>query len=319
LSIFNLVLIVLFVVALGLAGLGSANPQVMVPVCLAFFALVFWLTYVMVRRQQKQAGNPESAEKNSPLTKVFSILGWIVLLFALTFLSNGASNKALVMPLMFVFFLAIFGLTYFGVRRGGASASGEDKPVSGSARLFRTIGLILGWVIVLIALSMAGAGSKNPGVMIPVMFLFFLLVFFGVYLHTRRHSHQENANPKNALITRRIFGSLLILLSVISPLQVVRTITGTPISPAILILLGVALVVLGGVAVKLITRGYNRSAVATIPGYIMLIIVSLIPGILVGKLGESSFSAFGSAYFGALFIAVLAWWGASLFRNPEAE
>jgi hypothetical protein len=319
LSIVNLALIIVFLASLACMGLASPMPQVVIPALFVFFAIVFWLIYVVVRRQQTHGHSETETPAARGFRKIVGVIVWVVVLGCLALMGLSSDHANVVVPALFVSFALIFLLVYLGVRKSGVSVSDNTRVEGSLTRNLRTVGLVLGWLIVLVAFSMGGLGSANKSVVVPAMFLFFVVVFAAVFMHTRRHSHQEVSNPKTVVLSRRSFGVVLFIISILTPLQVIKSVTRNPVAPGALIGLGIVMMILGAVSVYVILRGYSRSAGLVPVGYILLILISLIPGLSVMHLGETSFSSYASAYFGVLVMAVLSWWGASLFRNSEAE
>lgn len=186
----------------------------------------------------------------------------------------------------------------------------------------KTLGIIakiFGWVALFVALGSLGFATDNPKVGVPAYFVFFLLVFGAVYLYIMHHKKSEETSPEKVQLIYKTIGALLVIIAVITPDFLFRSAGFT--FQLYLLVAGVSaiLIILGAFTVKLINSGLNKSNIGlTILGYLLIIILSAIPAIIMVNY-DSSYNALGMAYWSAISIAILAWWGISLFSKKIEE
>lgn len=164
---------------------------------------------------------------------------------------------------------------------------------------------VLTWVILLAAFASLGFGTDNPGLMVPLYFIFFLVVFTLVFLYTKYKHRRTTVSTKRTEIIKKILGIVLVIAAVLTPFLFFRGIGFT--TGIYLMLTGVTIVIiaLAILAVRLINK---KHFLQTLIGYILLIILCSMPAILMMQY-DRSYHALGLAYYAALVLSVLAWSG----------
>jgi hypothetical protein len=175
---------------------------------------------------------------------------------------------------------------------------------------------ILGWIILLVAFGSLGFTSDNPAVGVPVFLVFFLLLFVLTYLYIKNHQKHQIKDIKYLNLFKKIAGAILLLLALFTPYFVFRTANFPFLSYLIVILTTAILIALGAFAVVMINSEKAKNLVSKILGYLILIIISAIPALLMMSY-DSSYNALGMAYYSAVLIAIFSWWGFSLFAAKE--
>ena len=175
---------------------------------------------------------------------------------------------------------------------------------------------ILGWIILLAAFGSLGFTSDNPAIGVPVFLVFFILVFVLTYLYIKNHNKHQVKDIKYIHLIKKIAGAVLLLLALFTPYFVFRTANFPFLSYLIIVLITGILVALGAFAVTMINSEKAKNTVSKLLGYLILIIISAIPAVLMMSY-DSSYNALGMAYYCAVLIAVFSWWGFSLFAAKE--
>lgn len=184
------------------------------------------------------------------------------------------------------------------------------------------IGKFIGLIVFILAFSMMGLASGKP-IMILAYAGFFVVVMAVIFMFVKRNQrHFEVVSPKNQKI-RKILGIVLVIAAAILPLLAVMNmrlfelgVETISITILAIVLLATIVLIAGGVfAVSLINNADNNKQ-KKILGYIVLIILSAIPALLVIK-NDRTTTGIGSAYYLAVLVSVLSWWGFNLYSNKE--
>ncbi|MBN1948808.1 MAG: hypothetical protein JW784_03620 [Candidatus Cloacimonetes bacterium] len=177
-------------------------------------------------------------------------------------------------------------------------------------QIIKAIVSVLGWLVLLAALGSLGFTSDDPSVGVPIFLGFFILVFILVYLYIKSHHRKTQTNPRLFNVLHRLIGLILLLLSLLSPLFVFRSAHFPFFSYLIITLIAGIIIALGVMAVTMINNSRNKKSIIFL-GYLLLIILSAIPALLMMTY-DSSYNALGMAYYTAVLIAVFSWWGFTL-------
>ncbi len=175
--------------------------------------------------------------------------------------------------------------------------------------VFKTIG----WIVLLFCFASIGFATDNAAVMIPAYMVFFLLIFVGVYFYSKTHQRRQEINPATKTLINKILGGFLVLVALYTPVRMFLSLFPGLLSfgTGIVTVIGTAILVgLGVVSVILI----NRSRATSIAGYILLIVLAFVPAIVIMRF-DTSYGSLGMAYYTALALALLSWWGISLFTT----
>lgn len=186
---------------------------------------------------------------------------------------------------------------------------------------------MLGSIITLLALSSLGFFTDNPKTMVPIYFVFFLLVFAGMYAYTAYRfkntkqivtvrSEKQKKKLMQAAETnslhRLIQGIFLTAVSIFVPSFIFRDVGFTVGIHIFLIFLTLVLLAAATFSVYLINK---KTLLHGIIGYAALVIICSMPAIVMMQY-DRSYNALGTAYYSALVITVLAWYGeVMIFRN----
>jgi len=175
---------------------------------------------------------------------------------------------------------------------------------------------IIGWIILLAAFGSLGFSSDNPAVGVPAFLLFFVLVFFLTYLYIKKHQEHQTINFKTINLIKKIAGIIILLFALFTPHFVFRTANFPFLTYLLIFLMNIILIALGVLAVTMINSVKNKRKFNSLLGYLILIIISAVPALLMISY-DSSYNALGMAYYAAVLIAVFSWWGFSLFSAKE--
>lgn len=182
---------------------------------------------------------------------------------------------------------------------------------------------ILGIALTLLALAALGFFTDNPRVMVPVYFVFFLAVFSGIYLYNNYRfkntkkivgvrTEKREAELMRAQEAKRIphiiQGSILLLLSLFVPTFVFRDVGFTFGIHILLFFSTLVMILLAIIAVYMINK---KTLLHGIIGYVLLILISSMPALLMTQ-HDRSYHALGTAYYTALIITIIAWYGSDL-------
>ena len=176
----------------------------------------------------------------------------------------------------------------------------------------KKIAAIIGWIVLLAAFASLGFATDNKAVGVPLYALFFIVVFGGVFMYTKKHQKRQEANPEFLSKMYKIIGILLLIFALLTPSMVLKSAQFLFFVYIIITLINGILIALGTLAVTII----NGSDSKRFLGYIILIVISVIPAVAIMQY-DSSYSALGTAYYAALISAVFAWWGFSLFQKAK--
>lgn len=184
------------------------------------------------------------------------------------------------------------------------------------------LGRILGVLVFIAVFSLTGIVSGTP-LMILAYGGFFIVVMFFIFLSVKRKQrHYEFVSQKSRKISR-IIGVLMILIALAIPALALynmqlfdlgQQIIGTS-TILIIVAITIGLVAAGVFAVYLINReGAKR--LHQIVGYLLIIIVSAVPALLVMPYDKTT-TGIGSIYYIAIIVAIISWWGFSLFLKKD--
>ena len=167
---------------------------------------------------------------------------------------------------------------------------------------------VFGWLVLLFAFASLGFATDNPGLMVPVYFIFFLLVFASVFIYNmKRQRKKEEAgitHVKPAIIDK-IFGIILVLAAIFTPSFILQRIGFTFTIHLVLVLLTLVLIAASIFAVTLINK---KKFPHNLIGYIILIVICSVPALAMMQ-HDRSYYAMGTAYYTAIIVALFAWFG----------
>jgi hypothetical protein len=184
------------------------------------------------------------------------------------------------------------------------------------------IGRIIAVLVFILAFSIAGVVSGKP-IMILAFAGFFILIMFITFLFVRKNQrHFEIISQGNRTIAK-IVGILLILIALALPALAISTMQIIELGSqnigfstlAVVFAITLTLMICGVLSVYLINRTGSKLW-HKILGYLIIIIACAIPALMVIPYDRTT-TGIGSIYYLTLMVAVLSWWGFSLFLNKE--
>lgn len=180
----------------------------------------------------------------------------------------------------------------------------------------KTIVTVLGWIVLLAAFASIGFTTDDPGFGIPFYLVFFIVVFLLVFLYVKSHQKHQKTNIKSLILLHKITGIILLLVAVFSPTIIFKSANFPAMTYVIISLITLVLMGVGTLAVTMINSEKENKLVPRILGYLLLIAISVVPAIVMMSY-DSSYNALGMAYYAAVSVAVLSWWGFSLYSRKS--
>lgn len=200
----------------------------------------------------------------------------------------------------------------------------------------KDIGTIIGWIGLFVALAslgfiadvpsmgqnteaIAAQGGGQPladaapvGRMVPWYGVFFIAVFGLMFLwEKRKHAKHDDTTDKFKKF-KPLVGIGLLAAAIATPTILFASAGFSLMINVMLGVIVIALIMLGTVAVIIM----NKSTSLKLIGYLLIVGISTVPGLTMMQY-DKSFSALGMAYYAAVAIAILSWWGISMFKKDE--
>jgi hypothetical protein len=184
------------------------------------------------------------------------------------------------------------------------------------------LGRIIALLVFILAFSLMGIASGKP-IMILAYAGFFIVVMLVIFLFVKKNQRHFEIISEKSRAMSRIIGIVMILAAIALPVFAVANLQlfelgmeGVGLVTLALVLL-ITLVLIAAVvlAVSLINKA-GSTKVNRIIGYLIIIIASAIPALLVIPTDRTT-TGIGSVYYVAMLVAVLSWWGLSLYSNKE--
>lgn len=184
------------------------------------------------------------------------------------------------------------------------------------------IGKFIGLVIFILAFSLMGLASGKP-IMVLAYAGFFIIVMAIIFMFVKKSQrHFEIISEQNPKL-RKILGIAMLLVAIILPVLAIMNMQlfelgVSTIGFGILAITLVATIVLiaGGVLAVSLINNIANSNLKKILGYILLVVLSSVPALLVIP-NDRTTTGIGSVYYLAVMVAVLSWWGFNLYSNKE--
>lgn len=184
------------------------------------------------------------------------------------------------------------------------------------------LGRIIALLVFILAFSLMGIASGKP-IMILAYAGFFIVVMLVIFLFVKKNQRHFEIISEKSRAMSRIIGIVMILAAIALPVFAVANLQlfelgmeGVGLVTLALVLL-ITLVLIAAVvlAVSLINKA-GSTKVNRIIGYLIIIIASAIPALLVIPTDRTT-TGIGSVYYVAMLVAVLSWWGLSLYSNKD--
>ncbi|MCB5259550.1 MAG: hypothetical protein M0Q19_00255 [Candidatus Cloacimonetes bacterium] len=181
---------------------------------------------------------------------------------------------------------------------------------------------IAGLVFFIAVLSTMGMITGRP-VMMLVYAAFFLALSFVVYLTLKNNQRHFEVSQRSNKTFRKVLAGILMLLAVASPLfitlrtSVINLPESMSVGVVIPLMLGLSILFIALVltTVVLINRKGTTLANRAI-GYIVFVIASIIPGILMSRV-DSTTMGIGSVYYVSMAVLILAYNAMGLYFSEE--
>jgi hypothetical protein len=181
--------------------------------------------------------------------------------------------------------------------------------------IFTIVKNILAFTVLTAVIASIGLFTDNPNVMVPAYGVGFLVILAGmyIYLFTKKKNTFEQIKPSKSLNIAT--GALLLIGSLVFPALAISALRGAwLINPMLIVMTTIVLLAFGFLGVILINvLGIKNKIIAGI-GYLVLVLISTAPAILVTRI-DASFEALGVVYSVLFVEAIIAWTGFSIFYN----
>ena len=175
---------------------------------------------------------------------------------------------------------------------------------------------IIGWIALFAALSSFGFASEKPAVAIPIYLIFFLVIFGLVFLYVKKNQKRHESDDATKQILHKVFGVILVVIALFTPTLLLKSANLPVLTYIIITVITAILIVLAIFAISIINKARGNNILATIGGYLLLIVISVVPALGIMQY-DSSYNALGMAYYNAVLISIFSWWGISLFTYKE--
>ncbi|MCF7911767.1 MAG: hypothetical protein K9M99_04515 [Candidatus Cloacimonetes bacterium] len=187
-------------------------------------------------------------------------------------------------------------------------------------KILNTVVTVIGWLVLLLALSSIGFATSNPAAGVPLYMLFFLIVFAGIYYYVSKQKHEQKKVVEKKSIFPRIIGGVILVISLLMPWFVFAKINLTLSTYFIMIITTAVMIFLAFLAVRMVNKG-GENTILRLLGYSILIALAAIPALAAIYFFLPYFNrpydALGTAYWCYVAIAVLSWWGFSLIGKKS--
>ncbi len=184
------------------------------------------------------------------------------------------------------------------------------------------LGRIIALLVFILAFSLMGIASGKP-IMILAYAGFFIVVMLVIFLFVKKNQRHFEIISEKSRAMSRIIGIVMILAAIALPVFAVANLQlfelGMEsiglVTLALVLIITLVLIAAVILAVSLINKA-GGTKVNRIIGYLIVIIASAIPALLVIPTDKTT-TGIGSVYYVAMLVAVLSWWGLSLYSNKE--
>jgi len=180
----------------------------------------------------------------------------------------------------------------------------------------KSIVTVLGWLLLLASFASIGFTTDDPTFGVPFYLVFFVVVFLLVYLYIKTHRAHRQTDAKTIDLLHKITGIVLLVIAVLSPTMIFRSANFTTMIYVIISLITLVLMGVGALAISMINSDKDNKMIARILGYLLLIIISAVPALVMISY-DSSYNALGMAYYAAVLVAIFSWWGFSLYSRKD--
>ncbi len=184
------------------------------------------------------------------------------------------------------------------------------------------IGKVIGLIVFILALSLMGMASGKPIMVLAFAGFFAIVMFFFFQFVKRNQRHFEIISQSNPKVMKAL-GIVIMLVAIATPVLTIANMSiidfgvtkvGNGIL-AMIIAITIALIAGGIYAAYLINKA-GSTKISRILGYVIVIVLSAVPALLVIPYDRTT-TGIGSVYYVATLVAILSWWGFSLYLNKD--
>ena len=176
-------------------------------------------------------------------------------------------------------------------------------------------------VIFILAFSLIGMMTQIP-IMVAVYAGALIIISGIIFIFVRKHQRHSEISLQKNRVPSIIIGAVLCILAVLTPLLLVlkSNVINLGADPSIiakLAVLGTTLLFIALIAIAVFLINYQGdNFVIRAAGYLIVILTSLVPGILMSFYDKTA-STIGSVYYVALAVLILAYNGINLFLPKD--
>lgn len=188
-------------------------------------------------------------------------------------------------------------------------------------KILNTAVTIIGWLVLLFTFSSIGFATSNPKQGVPLYMLFFIVVFAGVYFYVSRQKHTQKNVAGGKGIFPKIIGGAILITAVLVPWYIYAKINLATSAYLTITAVNIVMIVIAFFAIRLINNNSGKPALKVL-GYLVLVAISAVPALAaieyLLQYFNRAYDALGTAYWGTVATATLAWWGFSLVGKKKS-
>jgi len=187
-------------------------------------------------------------------------------------------------------------------------------------KILSMIARALGWIAMLAVIASVGFAAENPKVMVPTYALLFIAAVGGMLFYLSKNKRQSYEAMKTPAYIAPLSGAVLLVLGVIFPVFSITSFRPGIFGTGAILMFTFLLFGLGYLGVWLINCLGIKNKTFSMIGFVVLVIMALIPAISVSQI-DPSFGTIGVIYFTLAVTAVIEWFGFELVYKkfkPEA-
>lgn len=184
-------------------------------------------------------------------------------------------------------------------------------------RIFRLIGEILMWVVIVLAFSSLGLGSDNPARSM-LIWAIIAVIIFAVGFVVAKRSTRRTVTTKSQIIFKRVFGIILVLFGCLLPNWVFGKANFSFGIQVLIFIFAVLIVAIGVFAIFLINKYLSgeKGFFFSVLGYFLLIIAAFLPALAMSSY-DCSYDALGIVYYILIGLSIFSWIGISMIFKKQ--
>lgn len=118
-------------------------------------------------------------------------------------------------------------------------------------------------------------------------------------------------------LIKKIGGAIIILFSIILPAITMNSMR-PGIGMGVLSLITIAVIAVIALSIFVIRWMNNGTTMIKVLGYLIFVVIATLPGIAMTSV-DKSYNALGTAYYNAVIISILTWWGFFLITRKPSD